>query len=116
MKDRPTPTYSTPADPRNYTGKDFTGGRRAHHDSKKTTLMLRNLPNDYNREMFLNLVDAEGLAGSYDFVYFPVDFKTGSGLGYAFMNFTSHEAAVCAWQSLKGYNSWLVPSVKSCDA
>jgi RNA recognition motif-containing protein len=65
--------------------------------------------------MFLDMLDLECLAGEYDFVYVPVDFKTGSGLGYAFVNFTSHEEALRAWDLLDSYNDWLVPSVKVCD-
>lgn len=77
--------------------------------------MLRNLPNDYDRELFLEMLDDECLAGEYDFVYFPVDFKTGSGLGYAFVNFTSHEEALRAWQLLDAFNDWVVPSTKVCE-
>ena len=40
-----------------------------------TTVMLRNLPNDYTREMLLALLDTQGFANSYDFVYMPIDFK-----------------------------------------
>merc|ERR1712232_302589 len=50
-----------------------------------------------------------------DFVYLPVDFHTGSGLGYAFVNFTTHEEALRAWQLLHGYKDWLVPSTKTCE-
>merc|ERR1712019_103008 len=92
-----------------------SGAIGSKNDDARTTLMLRNLPNDYDREMFLNMLDDECLAGEYDFVYFPVDFKTGSGLGYAFVNLTSHEEALRAWQLLHGYNEWLVPSAKVCD-
>merc|ERR1712187_290600 len=84
-------------------------------DDGKTTLMLCNLPNNYNRDMFLDMLDGECLAGEYDFVYFPVDFQTKSGLGYAFVNFTSHEEALRARQLLDGYNDWLVPSAKVCE-
>merc|ERR1719461_2657977 len=52
----------------------------------RTTLMLRNLPLDYTRDMLLQLLDKEGFAGKYDFIYLPVDFKTRAGLGYAFLN------------------------------
>lgn len=89
--------------------------RSSRNEDNRTTLMLRNLPNDYNREMFLDMLDLECLAGEYDFVYFPMDFKTGSGLGYAFVDFTSHEEALRAWKLLHGYNDWLVPSAKICD-
>jgi RNA recognition motif-containing protein len=77
--------------------------------------MLRNLPNDYNRDLFLALLDDECLSGEYDFVYFPVDFQTGAGLGYAFVNFTSHDEALRAWKLLAGYKEWSLPSTKVCE-
>merc|ERR1712226_1484683 len=89
---------------------------RQQNEDTRTTLMLRNLPSDYNRELFLDMLDDECLAGEYDFVYFPVDFQTGSGLGYAFVNFTSHEEAVRAWQLLDGFKDWFVGSTKVCEA
>jgi hypothetical protein len=33
-----------------------------------TTLMLRHIPNDYTRQMLLDLLDSQGLAGRYNFV------------------------------------------------
>merc|ERR1712072_1555922 len=50
-----------------------------------TTLMLRNLPNSYTRNMLIELLDKEGLHGDYDLVYVPVDFTKLAGLGYAFV-------------------------------
>merc|ERR1719377_166778 len=55
----------------------------------RTTVMLRNMPNNYTREMLLELVDSMGFTGCYDFAYLPVDFKSQAGLGYAFINFVS---------------------------
>merc|ERR1740120_413238 len=63
-------------------------------DHERTTIMLRNIPNDYTRDMLLELLDSEGLASLYDFVYLPSDFKRWQGLGYAFVNMVSHEDAV----------------------
>jgi len=96
--------------------KEVAAATRQQNEDTRTTLMLRNLPNDYNRELFLDMLDEECLAGEYDFVYFPVDFQTGSGLGYAFVNFTSHEEAVRAWQLLDGFKDWVVGSTKVCEA
>jgi len=78
--------------------------------------MLCNLPNDYNRDMFLNWLDGECLAGEYNFIYFPVDFKTGAGLGYAFVNFTSNDEAKRAWKLLDGFKDWGLLSTKVCEA
>jgi len=51
--------------------------------------MLRNLPNNYTRDMFLSLLDEQGLSGLYDFVYLPMDFCRDANLGYAFVNFVN---------------------------
>merc|ERR1711904_185985 len=75
-----------------------------------TTIMLRNLPNDYTRDMLLELLDLEGFIGGYDFLYLPMDFKKQSNLGYAFVNLLTHEDALDAWNRLQGYQNWKVPS------
>merc|ERR1712048_367710 len=96
---------SAPMDVRKLPPKESAvGAKSLKSEDTRTTLMLRNVPNDYNRDMFLNMLDDECLAGEYDFVYFPMDFQTGSGLGYAFVNFTSHEEALRAWQLLDNYS------------
>merc|ERR1719231_2049328 len=59
----------------------------------KTTVMWKNIPNNYTRDDLLRLVDSEGFAGNYDFFYSPVDFTSNALVGYAFVNFVSTEAA-----------------------
>jgi len=51
-----------------------------------TTVMLRNIPNKYTREMLVNqlCVDYKGL---FDFMYLPIDFKNKCNVGYGFINF-----------------------------
>ncbi|VVB13654.1 unnamed protein product [Arabis nemorensis] len=69
-----------------------------------TTVMLRNIPNKYTREMMIEVLDKhceeankkekdEGFPiSAYDFLYLPVDFRSGLNKGYAFVNFTNAEA------------------------
>eukprot|EP00401_Gymnodinium_catenatum_P014718 CAMPEP_0117480874 /NCGR_PEP_ID=MMETSP0784-20121206/12613_1 /TAXON_ID=39447 /ORGANISM="" /LENGTH=483 /DNA_ID=CAMNT_0005275321 /DNA_START=76 /DNA_END=1527 /DNA_ORIENTATION=+ len=80
----------------------------------RTTVMLRNLPNNYSRTMLLAMIDGEGFAGQYDFVYLPMDFNTRACLGYAFVNLTSHTYAQKFWKTFNGYSDWVIPSRKLC--
>lgn len=77
--------------------------------------MLRNLPNNFTRDMLLELLDLEGFSGRYNFVYLPVDFQRLSGIGYAFVNFATTEDAEEAKCNLEGFNAWQVMSNKVCS-
>lgn len=54
---------------------------------KRTTLMLRNIPNKYTLQ---NLVDEinPSFWGKYDYINLPIDYERKLNLGYAFINFT----------------------------
>lgn len=78
----------------------------------RTTLMFKNLPNDYTRGMFCEMFDSAGFAGLFNFVYLPRDFKKSAGFGYAFVNFELHAGATAAMRSLRGFSRWEVPSRK----
>jgi len=80
-----------------------------------SSVMLRNLPNDYTRTALLELMNAEGFEGKYDFVYLPIDFRSGCGLGYAFINFLSLEIAHEFREHFSGYSRWTVKSDKVCQ-
>jgi len=41
---------------------------------KRTTIMIRNIPNRYNQETLLRVIDVN-FKGMYDFIYLPMDFK-----------------------------------------
>lgn len=80
----------------------------------RTTVMLRNLPNNYSRAMLLELMDSQGFAGKYDFVYLPIDFSTQSNIGYAFVNLLSAATAGRFWEVFDGFSAWSIPSRKVC--
>jgi len=81
----------------------------------RTTVMLRNVPNNYTRAMLLELLDAQGLQGRYDFVYLPFDFKTEAGLGFAFVNLLTPGDAEHCKTRLTGFRNWAIPSGKVCE-
>ncbi|KAF5838586.1 RNA recognition motif 2-domain-containing protein [Dunaliella salina] len=54
-------------------------------EDRRTTLMIKNIPNKYTQKMLLATVD-EQFKGTYDFFYLPIDFKNKCNVGYAFIN------------------------------
>jgi len=88
-------------------GEDYTG--------PYLTVMLRNLPNNYTRTMLVELIDSEGFAGQYDFIYLPMDFKSHASLGYAFVNLITSEQAMRFFEAFVGFHDWIVPSQKVCS-
>jgi hypothetical protein len=80
----------------------------------RTTVMIRNMPNNYTRQMLLELVDSMGFAGTYDFAYLPVDFQSQAGLGYAFIDFATVADAQLCFERFEGFSDWRVPSEKVC--
>jgi len=83
-------------------------------ESMRTTVIMRNIPNNYTRDMLLELLDSEGFACNYSFVYLPIDFNTQAGLGYAFIDLVSPEWAQAFWSHFEGFRGWLLPSEKVC--
>jgi hypothetical protein len=67
-------------------------GKILSGEDKRTTLMIKNIPNKYTQKMLLTLLE-ERFAGThpfpFDFFYLPIDFKNKCNVGYAFINMTT---------------------------
>ncbi|KAK4488723.1 hypothetical protein RD792_004503 [Penstemon davidsonii] len=70
-------------------------------EDKRTTLMLKNIPNKYTSKMLLAAID-ERHRGTYDFIYLPIDFKNKCNVGYAFINMTDPSLIVHFYQTFNG--------------
>ncbi|WCJ44586.1 MEI2 C-terminal RRM only like 1 [Euphorbia peplus] len=89
----------------------------------KTSLMIRNIPNQLQRHDLLQVLDKhclevnikERVKSAYDFVYLPMDFRRNGNLGYAFVNFTTSVGASRFSKAFSGYK-WDVPTnKKTCE-
>mmetsp|Transcript_53085 Transcript_53085/g.98194 ORF Transcript_53085/g.98194 Transcript_53085/m.98194 type:complete len:371 (+) Transcript_53085:165-1277(+) len=104
-------------------GRDFmpeespamSAGAVAFDTQNRTTVMLRNIPEGYNREMLMALLDAEGFRGKYDFLYLPFDFSSFVCLNHAFINFVTPADAEKVKAQLSGRKQWSVTSDNICS-
>lgn len=86
-----------------------------HADDHKTTVMIRNLPAGYTRDMLIELIDSEGFRFRYDFAYLPVDFGSGVSLGYGFINLLTHDDAEEFFEHFGGFSNWQCGSDAVCS-
>jgi len=80
--------------------RDYGKGGRQHESAPEeytleggaeyTTVMLRNIPNKYTREMLIKQLSQE-FNGQFDFMYLPIDFKNKCNVGYCFINFRNQD-------------------------
>lgn len=68
-----------------------------------TTLMIRNVPNRYDRVMLMQELDMLGFQSKYDFLYLPIDNATHWNVGYAFVNFDEPKDAENCMRALEGH-------------
>merc|ERR1712232_1175430 len=84
-------------------------------DIIKTSLLLRNLPDGCTRSKVMYVLRTLGLTTDIDFLYTPGNLKVKQSCGYAFVNYTTSEAAMECMEKLHGFNDWGVQSEKVCE-
>jgi len=79
-----------------------------------STVMIRNIACRHKHADIVKYLDDSGLAGTYDFVYLPLNVSKRANLGYVFVNFLScHGVAECK-RLLSGRSLGLSSSKKRC--
>ena len=56
-------------------------------EDRRTTVMIKNIPNKFNRDLLLNIID-QNFKGAYDIFILPTDVNGYKNFGYSFINFT----------------------------
>jgi hypothetical protein len=57
-------------------------------EDRRTTIMIKNIPNKFNRTILLSTIDIN-FKGTYDLFILPTDGNRNKNFGYSFINFTS---------------------------
>jgi hypothetical protein len=76
----------------------------ASKDGPPTTMMIRNIPGRYKQDDLMGDLQDLGFAGTYDFLYIPIDKGTSTNVGYAFVNFIDTTWAEKCKVSLEDYH------------
>ncbi|KAI8579922.1 hypothetical protein K450DRAFT_239740 [Umbelopsis ramanniana AG] len=80
---------------------------------KRTTCMIRNIPNKYTQQMLIECINTTH-NGAYDFLYLRIDFKNKCNVGYAFINFIELRSLVTFAQQRVGRKWNRFNSEKRC--
>jgi len=115
-----SPVSITSADTRRMSGCSSWADEGDVSDSddfvpEKTTVMLRNVPYSCSRNSVVEMMEKEGFSGLFDFIYLPIDFRSKSGFGYAFINMVSNDAALKLFHRFDGFSDWATKTQKVAE-
>mmetsp|Transcript_58983 Transcript_58983/g.140836 ORF Transcript_58983/g.140836 Transcript_58983/m.140836 type:complete len:361 (+) Transcript_58983:200-1282(+) len=82
-----------------------------------TTLIVENLPSELTQSRLLEVLDDWGFCGYYDFVFLPVNLRTGRSQRHALINVTRHSVGLALADRLHGFCDWGVgDGSRRCEA
>ena len=93
----------------------FIPSRVLRGEDTRTTLMIKNIPNRVTKDELAEMI-SKTHAGAFDFIHMPLDRRSGSNVGYAFINFASHHSLLSFWQTWNS-RAWAghANSAKRCE-
>mmetsp|Transcript_58884 Transcript_58884/g.135857 ORF Transcript_58884/g.135857 Transcript_58884/m.135857 type:complete len:203 (-) Transcript_58884:240-848(-) len=92
------------------TSEGSCDGDTVDDSENSCTLLLRNIPCRLGEKDVCDLLDLHGFSGCYDFVYTPVDKRSKSNKGYAFISFVD---VASLNRGLKDLQNLQFPNTKS---
>lgn len=81
---------------------------------KRTTLMIKNIPNKYTISTFLDEINVE-FKNKYDIFYLPIDYGNKCNLGFAFINFVDPLHIIIFYDMYRGKKWKRFNSEKICE-
>jgi hypothetical protein len=84
------------------------------HKDKRTTLMIKNIPNKYTINTFLEEINID-FKNKYDIFYLPIDYANKCNLGFAFINFVDTFHIIDFYDCYRGKKWKRFNSEKKCE-
>jgi len=81
---------------------------------KEQTVMIQNLPREFNNHCLCAVLFHLGFCGQFDFVYVPVDFNHCASYGFAFVNFLYSDQAEQFRRCFPQYARTCMPGCQRC--
>jgi len=81
---------------------------------KRTTLMIKNIPNKYTISTFLEEINID-FKNKYDIFYLPIDYTNKCNLGFAFINFVDSFHIIEFYDNYRGKKWKKFNSEKICE-
>ena len=81
---------------------------------KRTTLMIKNIPNKYTISTFLEEINID-FKNKYDIFYLPIDYTNKCNLGFAFINFVDSFHIIEFYDNYRGKKWKKFNSDKICE-
>ncbi|KAK8832051.1 hypothetical protein WA577_005148 [Blastocystis sp. JDR] len=83
-------------------------------EDKRTTLMIRNIPNGFSRKVLLKIIN-QTCKNRFDFLYLPFDEKTNCNMGYGYVNMIDLESVCLLYENFNGHKWPHTKSGKVCS-
>ena len=83
-------------------------------EDKRTTIMIKNIPNKFTREKLLEFID-KNFEGTYDLFILPKDGNKNRNFGYSFINFISSYSIPYFYHEFNGRKWTETNSQKICE-
>lgn len=75
-----------------------------------TTVMIQHIPSKCSQRKLMREINSAGFLGRYDFFYLPIDPRSRMNRGFAFVNFTTAEAAEAFYRKFNSQRFKQLPS------
>jgi hypothetical protein len=85
-----------------------------NHTDLRTTLMIKNIPNKYTINTFLDEINVL-FKNKYDLFYLPIDYNNKCNLGFAFINFVDSFHIILFYEIYRGKKWKRFNSEKICE-